>query len=89
LKESGVGEASFQIAKHCFQSLDLNFVTQTPRLIPSATLGGFFYVPVGSSLTRDMGKVLEQTGGPMSVRGRKKTPVIFLLGSLGIWMKEI
>ena len=27
--------------------------------------------------TRDMGKVLEQTGGPMSVRGRKKNTGYF------------
>jgi len=39
---------------------------------------------IGRCLTRERAKVLEQTGGPMSVRGTKKTPVIFLLGYLGI-----
>jgi len=35
-------------------------------------------------LTRGWGKVLEQTGGQMSVRGTKQRAVIFLLRYLGI-----
>jgi len=39
--------------------------------------------------TRGRGKVLEQTGGQMSVRGTRQRAVIFLLRYLGIRMKEV